>query len=61
MNVQSHREITCSNITRMETKIAKLEDKETLTEKELQTVSKTVMKLEALRAELKTYYRVILD
>ena len=53
--------MTCGNITRLETKIAKLEEKETLTEKERQTVSKVVKKLEALSVEFKTYHYAILD
>ena len=48
------------NITRRETKLVILEDKETLTKKELQTVSKMVKKLEAMSKEFKTYHRTIL-
>ena len=49
------------NITRLETKIAKLEEKQTLTEKEQTTVSKMVKKLEALSTEFKMYHGAILD
>ena len=49
------------NITRLETKLVKLEYKETLTKKEQQTVSKMVKKLEVLSAEFKTYQCAIVD
>ena len=49
------------NITCLKTKVAKLEEKVTLTEKEQQTVSKMVKKPEALSVEFKTYNCAILD
>ena len=53
--------MTWGNITCLETKIAKLEEKETLTKPEQQTVSNMVKKLEALSAEFKAYHCAILD
>ena len=61
MNARSHRGMTCGNITCLEAKISKLEEKETLTEKERQSVSKMVKRLEALNLEFKTYHCAILD
>ena len=61
METQNRRGMACGNITCLETKIGKLEEKETLTEKEQQTVSKMAKKLEALSAEFKTYHCAILD
>ena len=49
------------NIPHLEMKLAILEDEETLTEKEQQTALKTVKKLEALSAELKTYHCTTVD
>ena len=61
MNVRSCRGMVQGNITRLEMKVARVEDEETLTEKEQQTVSKMVKKLEALRADFKTYHYAIVD
>ena len=61
MNVQSHRGTVRSNITRLETKLTKLEEKEPLTEKEKMTVSKMVKKLESLSTEFKMCHCVILN
>ena len=43
------------NVTCLDMKLTKLNDKETLTEKDQQIVSKMVKKLEDLSAEFKTY------
>ena len=59
--MRSRRGRTRGNITHLETILDKLEEKETLTKKERQTVSKMVKKLEALSAEFKKYHCVILD
>ena len=44
------------NITRLETKLAKLEEKKTLTEKEHMTMSKMVKKLEGSCTDCKMYH-----
>ena len=49
------------NITSLETKTTKLEEKESLTKKAQQSVSKMVKKLEALSVEFKSYHCAILD
>ena len=49
------------NIVCLETKILKVEEKETLITKEWQSISKVVKKLEALSMEFKTYHYTILD
>ena len=61
MNVQSRRGMVWGNITRMETKLTKLEDKETLTEKEQRTVSKMGKKPEALSTKFKAYHCAIVE
>ena len=55
MNARSRRGMTRGNITRLETKLVKLEEKETLTEKEQMFVSGNVKKLETLSVEFKRY------
>ena len=59
--MRSHRGMVQGNITRLEMKLVKLEDKKTLTKKEQQTMSKTVKKLEALSTKFKTYLCAIVD
>ena len=49
------------NITRLKTKVAKLEEKETVNEKEQQTASKMMKKLEDLTSELIMYHCAIVD
>ena len=61
MNVRSRRGIVRGSITHLETKLTKLEDKKTFIEKEQQTVSKMVKKLDALSAVFKTYHCTIVD
>ena len=53
--------MVCGSITRLEIKITKLEEKEMLTEKEQQSVSKMVKRLDALSTEFKTYQCTIVD
>ena len=62
MNVQNCQGMVRNNITYLKTKLAKLEEKETLIEKEQMTVSKMVKKLAGgLSAEFKTYHCTIVD
>ena len=53
--------VVWANITDLEMNLTKLQDKETLTEKEQHTVSIMVKQLEALSAELKTQHYTIVD
>ena len=59
MNARSHRGMTRGNITQVEMKITKLEEKDMSTEKEQWSVSKVLKKLESLSMEFKTYHCTI--
>ena len=48
-------------ITRIDCKIATLEEKEELTDKDRQSVPKTLKTLEELRAEFKSYHYAVIE
>ena len=61
LNPRARRGVVRASVTRLETKVAAWEDKETLTDKDRQSIVRTLKRLQELNEEFKRYHYSIVE
>ena len=61
LNPRARRGVVRGSVTRLEDKVAKLEKKETLTDKDRQSIVRALKRLQELNEEFKTYHYSIVE